>query len=84
MNDIELKLKEYLNKNNEVIKKSLDENYLNYDFIKINKVEIEDDGFMVYCQLFEGVGNSISFLPIPEKFLRKMKLNKIKSYLCKK
>jgi hypothetical protein len=84
MNDIELQLKDYLNKNPEIIKKSLDENYLHYDFIKVNNVEIENDGFMLYCQLTENVGNSITFLPIPEKFLRKMKLNKIKSYLCKK
>lgn len=84
MNDIELQLKDYLNKNPEIIKKSLDENYLHYDFIKVNDVKIENDNFMLYCQLIENVSNSISFLPIPEKFLRKMKLNKIKSYLCKK
>jgi hypothetical protein len=80
MNDIELQLKDYLNKNNEIIKKSLESNFMNYDFIKINKVEIEyDKWFMVYCQLIEGVsGDAISFLPIPKIFLRKMKLNKIK------
>lgn len=85
MNDIELELKDYLNKNNEVIKKSLDDNFMHYDFIKVNKVQIEGSGFMVYCNIIEGLsGDAISFLPIPEKFLRKMKLNKIKSYLCKK
>ena len=79
MNSLELQLVEYLNKHPEIIKESLDDNYLHYDFIKVNKVEIEDSGFMVYCQLIEGLGNAITFLPLPEKFLRKMKLNKIKS-----
>lgn len=78
MNKTELQLIKYLDKHPEIIKKSLNNSYLHYDFIKINKVEIEDDGFMIYCQLAKNLGDTISFLPLPEKFLRKIKINQIK------
>ena len=79
MNDIELKLKEYLLKNTEIIEESLKSNYLNYDFIKVNSIEIENDEFSVKCQIIKGMSCDITstFIPIPKKFLRKYKLEKI-------
>jgi len=80
MDEIELELIKYLNKHPEIIKKSLDDSYLYYDTIKVNKVEIEDGGiFLIHCQtLKKSRCDSISTLPIPKKFLRKIKLNQIK------
>lgn len=79
MTVIELKLKEYLSKNPEVIEKSLKDNFYHYDFIKVDSVEIEDDFFSAYCQIIEGnrCGSNSPFLPIPKKFLRKNKLEQI-------
>lgn len=80
MDEVELELKKYLDKHPEIIKKSLDENYLHYDTIKVSRVEIEDDTcFMLYCRILkQSRCDSICTLPIPKKFLRKMKLNQIK------
>ena len=79
MTDIELKLKDYLDINDNIIKESLNNSStLRYDFIKITAVEINGDRFSVHCQIDGVKSDSISpFLPIPKKFLRKMKLNKL-------
>ena len=75
MNEIELKLKEYLSKHPGVIIKSLKDSLLYYEFIKINSVEIDGDYFSVKCQTIKGLSDNISpWFPIPIKFLRKIKL----------
>lgn len=79
MNDIELKLRDYLNENSEVIKKSLTDNFFNYERIIITEVEIDDNYFNAHVITMNNSScASISpFLPIPQNFLRKTKLDKI-------
>lgn len=79
MNNFELELKEYLNKHTNVIEKSLKQSYLFYDTIKVNEVEIDDDFFSAKVQILKNsTSNCISpYIPIPKKFLRKIKLEKL-------
>ena len=80
MNETELKLKEYLYNHTDIIEKSLNSIY--YDFIKINSVEIDNEYFSATCQTIKGLPDGISpFLPIPKKFLRKIKLEKINKHI---
>lgn len=79
MSKIELELKKYLNNHIEIIEKSLKQSYLFYDTIKVNEVEIDDDFFSAKVQtLKNSTSNCISpYIPIPKKFLRKIKLEKL-------
>lgn len=79
MTDIELKLKDYLSENIEVIEESLKNSWSYYDFIIVSEVEIDEDYFQAHCLTIKNMSSpSISpFLPIPKKFLRKIKLEQI-------
>lgn len=79
MNNIELKLRDYLNENKEVIEKSLTDSFFNYERIIITEVEIDDNYFSAHViTMYSNNSHSISpFLLIPEKFLRKTKLEQI-------
>ena len=79
MNKIELKLKEYLTKNPDIIIESLKDSFMYNGYLKINSVEIEDNYFSVRCQTIKNLGDSISpYISIPIKFFRKIKLENIK------
>ncbi len=79
MNDLELKLKNYLSKNTEIIEKSLKEGFLYYNCIIITKVEIDGDFFITHVKttLNNDCASISPFLPIPQNFLRKNKLIEI-------
>ena len=79
MTEIELKLRDYLNENKEVIQKSLTDSFFNYERIIITEVEIDDNYFNAHViTMYNSSCASISpFLPIPQNFLRKTKLEKI-------
>jgi len=79
MTNIELKLKDYLSEHSEVIEKSLKDSFFNYDCIIVTEVEIDENYFQAHCITMKSMSSpSISpYLPIPIKFLRKYKLEKI-------
>jgi len=76
MNDIDEKLLKYLKDNPKIIKESLDNSFRWYDYIKILEVSIDSDyeKFDVAVETYEG-GRCSTWLPMPKKFLRKLKLN---------
>ena len=83
--ELEIKLKDFLIKNPSILEDSIKKSLLNYDFIKVDSVEIDDEYFSCCCYIYDGGGRSISpFLPIPIDFLRSVKLNKIKERICSK
>ena len=90
MTDTELKLKDYLSKHPDVIEQSLKDHFFHYDCIIVTEVEIDDDNyFSVKCLITKysntrlcskqnpGAPITSPFITIPEKFLRKIKLEKI-------
>lgn len=78
MNDMELQLVDYLNNNLGPIKKSLDDSFMNYEYVKVIEVMMDDDGqgFDIAVETYSG-GRSLSWMPLPKKFLRKLKLNEL-------
>ena len=80
MDNIELKLKEYLSKYPDVIIQSLKDNFMYNGYLKINSVEIDGEYFSAAGQTIKGLPDGISpFLPIPKKFLRKIKIENIEN-----
>lgn len=81
MDKQDIELKKYLETDEglEFIKKSLDESWMTYEKIEIESVEIVyGECFEIRVLLFNNIFSpAISTLPIPQKFLRKMKLNKL-------
>ena len=78
--DLENKLFNYLNDNPKIILDSLKYNAIYYSEKKwmLQNVEIEDDNtFVCYVILKEGWLPAITTLNIPQKFLRREKLEKI-------
>ena len=80
MNDIEQQLVDYLNNDPKIIKKALQASLLNYEYIKVLEVSIDDDmeGFEIVVEFYPG-GRSHSWLKMPNDFLRKLKLENIDS-----
>jgi hypothetical protein len=78
MNNIELKLKDYLSKHPKIIEDSLKYSFLTYNTIVVTDVEIEDEKFSAKCIIIKDTLPAVSpFLPIPKKFLRNIKILKI-------
>lgn len=76
MDKLELELVDYLNENTKMLKDSLDNSNINYEYVKVLCATIDDVGFDVSVEICPDV-SVVSYLKIPDKFLRKMKLNKI-------
>jgi len=78
MNDMEIQLVDYLNNHLGPIKKSLDDSFMNYEYVKVIEVMMDNDGqgFDIAVETYPG-GRSLSWMPSPKKFLRKQKLDKI-------
>lgn len=81
MNKLELELKRYLEtEGTEIIKESLERGFMNYEKIEIESVLIdeEDESFELRVFLYKNLYSpAISTFPLPQKFLRKMKLKKL-------
>lgn len=77
--ELEIELKDYLNKHIEIVKKALKDGFLYHEIAIVDSVEIDDDYFSMRVQTMKGSPScAISpYYPIPEKFLRKYKLKKI-------
>jgi hypothetical protein len=75
------KLFDYLTKCPKIIKDSLDQNNMRYQHIKILRVSINEDDwiFEVEVETHISSGRVLGTFPIPKNFLRRMKLEKLKT-----